>query len=236
MAKEADTGESAPTARARSEHAARIFLRPTASSLPLGFLALGGATLVLSGLQLGWIALPETNYVAFVLIAFAFPLQLLAAIFGFLGRDTVAATGMGVLAGSWLVIGLVTYASAPGSTSGALGTFLIFAGAALLIPAVGASLGKLVPALVLLTAALRFGLTGLYELTGSPGMQSTAGIVGLILLVIAFYAALALEIEGVQRKTLLPVLRRGEGKASIEGNLDDQLARIEREAGVREQL
>jgi uncharacterized protein len=36
-----------------------------------------------------------------VLIAFAFPLQMLALIFGFLGRDTVAATGFGVQGGTW---------------------------------------------------------------------------------------------------------------------------------------
>jgi hypothetical protein len=35
---------------------ARIVLRPIASPLPLGFLALAGGTLLLSGLQLGWLA------------------------------------------------------------------------------------------------------------------------------------------------------------------------------------
>lgn len=224
------------TGGARREEVARIFLRPIASPLPLGFLALGGATLVLSGSQLGWIPPSETKYVAFALMAFAFPLQLLSSIFGFLARDAVASTGMGILAGSWLVTGLVKYASRPGSTSAALGTFLVFAGAALLIPAIGAAFGKLVPALVLLTAGLRFLLTGVYQLTANTGVGSAAGIVGLILLAIAFYAALALEIEGVRRKTVLPVLRVGEGRASVEGSLDDQLARVEREAGVREQL
>ncbi len=236
MTKGPDTDGAAVARRERGADMAWIFLRPIASPLSLGFLALGGATLVLSGTQLGWIPLSETKYVAFALIGFAFPLQLLAAIFGFLARDPVAATGMGVLAGSWLVIGLVKYASAPGSTSSALGTFLIFAGAALFVPAIGASFGKLVPALVLLTAALRFLLTGLYQLTANTGVQSTAGIVGLALLGIALYAALALEIEDVRRKTVLPLLRRGAGKASVEGNTDDQLERVEREAGVREQL
>lgn len=212
----------------------QIFLRPIATPLALGFLALGGATLVLSGTQLGWFPPSETTHVAFVLMSFAFPLQLLAAIFGFLARDPVAGTGMGVLAGSWLVIGLVKYASAPGSTSSVLGVFLVFAGAALVIPAIGTAFGKLIPALVLLTAGLRFLLTGVYQLTANTGMQYAAGVVGLILLGIAFYAALALEIEGVRRKTVLPVPRAG--KAAVEGNLEDQLEWIEREAGVREQL
>jgi hypothetical protein len=34
----------------------------------------------------------------------------------------------------------------------------------------------------------------------------------------------------------VPVLRRGSGRTSLEGGIDDQLDRIEREAGVREQL
>ena len=230
-----DVGQSADR-RGLEGAEARILLRPIASPLALGFLALGGATVVLSGQQLGWIPAREAEYVAFALMAFGFPLQLLAAVFGFLARDAVAATGMGVLAGSWLVVGLVTYASPPGSTSAALGTFLLFAGAALLVPAAGAALGKLVPALVLLTAAVRFALTGAYQLTGGPGWQGAAGVVGLVLLGIAFYAALALEIEGIKRKTVLPVLRRGEGRSAVEGDLGDQLRSVENEAGVREQL
>lgn len=214
----------------------RIFLRPIATPLALGFLALGGVTLVLSGLQLGWFAPQESMYVALALISFGFPLQLLASIFGFLSRDPAAATGMGILASSWLTIGLIKLNSNPTQTSAVLGVFLIFAGGALLIPTVGAAFGKLVPTIVLLTAALRFFITGIYQLTADTGVQQAAGIVGLVLMGVAFYAALALEIEDVRRKTVLPVLRLGMGKESMEGNMEDQLTRIEREAGVREQL
>jgi succinate-acetate transporter protein len=143
---------------------------------------------------------------------------------------------MGILAASWLTTGLVKLNSAPGQTSAVLGVFLVFVGAALLIPATGATFGKLVPAIVLLTAAIRFFITGIYQLTANPDVQYAAGVVGLVLLGAAFYAALALEIEDVRRKTVLPVLRLGLGKASVEGNIEDQLERIEREAGVREQL
>lgn len=214
----------------------RIFLRPIATPLALGFLALGGATLALSGLQLGWFAPQESTYVALALMAFGAPLQLLASIFGFLARDPAAATGMGILAASWLTIGLVKLNSAPAATSAALGVLLVFAGAALLIPAIGAAFGKLVPALVLFLAAARFFVTGIYQLTANLDVQYAAGVLGLVLLGAAFYAALALEIEDVRRKTVLPVFRLGMGKASVEGNMDDQLERVEREAGVREQL
>jgi succinate-acetate transporter protein len=214
----------------------RVFLRPIASPLALGFLALGGATLVLSGFQLGWFAPRESMYVALALMAFGAPLQLLSSIFGFLARDPVAATGMGILAASWFTVGLVKLNAAPAATSAVLGVFLVFAGAALLVPAIGAAFGKLVPAVVLATAAVRFLLTGLYQLSANPGLQYAAGIVGLVLIGVAFYAALALAIEDVRRKTVLPVLRVGAGKVSIEGGATDQVEGVEHEAGVREQL
>src|SRR4051812_15888287 len=80
----------------RVEQATRIILRPLANPLPLGFLALGAGTLVVAGRQLDWLGATEGRHVALILLAFVFPLQLIAALFGFLARDVVAATGMGL--------------------------------------------------------------------------------------------------------------------------------------------
>ena len=239
MTHEQNIGDAKAPARCGTnpeKDSTRISLRPIASPLALGFLALGGTTLVLSGLQLGWFAPQESSYVALAMMTFGAPLQLLSSIFGFLARDPAAATGMGVLAASWLTIGLVKLNSAPAATSTVLGVFLVFAGSALLVPAVGAAFGKLVPAIVLLTAAARFFLTGLYQLSANPNLQYAAGIVGLVLLGIAFYAALALTIEDVRRKTVLPLLRVGAGKKAVQGGAEDQGEGVGREAGVREQL
>ena len=239
MTDERNIGDARAAARYGTdseEGATRIFLRPIASPLALGFLALGGATLVLSGLQLGWFAPQESYYVALAMMTFGAPLQLLSSIFGFLARDPAAATGMGVLAASWLTIGLVKLDSAPAATSTVLGVFLVFMSAALLVPAIGAAFGKLVPAIVLLTAAARFFLTGLYQLSANPSLQYADGIVGLVLLGVAFYAALALTIEDTRRKTVLPVLRLGVGKKAVEGSVEDQIEGVGHEAGVREQL
>ena len=218
------------------EHAARIVLRPIGNPLPLGFLALAGGTLLVSGLQLGWLQQEEGQQVALILLAFVFPLQLVASIFGFLARDVVAGTGMGVLAGTWLSIGLIQLTSPPGSTSDPLGMFLLLAAVAMLVPAAASATGKLVPALVLVTTAARFATTGLYEITASATWQDVAGIVGLVLCAFAVYAALAMALEDAKRKTVLPLGRRSFGAESVGGNLHEQLERIEREAGVREQL
>lgn len=181
----------------------RIYLRPIGNPLPLGFLALAGATLLVSGLQLGWLDPAQGKDVALVLIAFVFPLQLTTCVFGFLGRDIVAGTGMGI---------------------DALGLFLLIAGVAMLVPATAAESGKLVAMAVLSTTAVRFACTGIYELTASGTWKDIAGIVGLVLLAVAVYAALAIALEEARRRTLLPTGRRGAGRDVVH------------EPGVRPQL
>ncbi|MER7341786.1 hypothetical protein ABT403_28615 [Streptomyces sp. NPDC000075] len=69
-------------------------LRPLGTPLPIGFLGLAAAAFVVSAVQLGWIPPHERHAVALVLVAFAFPLQLLAALIGFRVRDTAFATAM----------------------------------------------------------------------------------------------------------------------------------------------
>lgn len=214
---------------------ARIMLRPLGNPLPLGFLALAVATLLLSARQLNWIDSSERSSVALILLAFVAPLQLLASILGFLARDVVAGTAMAVLSGTWLSVALVTLAS-PRLTNDALGIFLLAIAGAMLIPAAAAISGKLVPAAVLATTALRFLATGIYELNGDDGWRIAAGIIGLALAAIAAYAALALTLEDARRGTVLPLGRRGPGRESLTRDFQAQLGRIEREAGIREQL
>jgi uncharacterized protein len=199
----------------------RIMLRPLGNPLPLGFIALAGGTLLVSGLQLKWLEPAEGTQVALVLIAFVFPLQLVASVLGFLARDVVAGTGMGILSGTWLSIALVTLTGQPGATSDALGLFLLLAAVAMLVPAAAAAAGKLVATAVLATTSLRFATTGLYQLTASDGWKATAGAVGLLLCALALYAALAMALEDALGRAVLPLGRR----AAIDG-----------EPGIRDQL
>ena len=213
----------------------RITLRPVANPLPLGFLALAGGTLLLSSLQLGWVESRESHTLGLLIIAFVVPLQFLTAIFGFLARDVVAGTGLAILSGTWLSIGLVTLTGAPGSTSDALGMLLMLSAAAMLVPAAAAT-GKLVAAAVLTTTALRCFVTALYQLTGSGAWKTTAGVVGLALCALAVYTALAMALEESHRRTVLPLLRRRVGAGAIDADLGSQIRDIEHEAGVRAQL
>ena len=113
---------------------------------------------------------------------------------------------------------------------------LFFVSAALLVPTCAAALGKVAAAIVLFAASVRFALTGIYEYVGGTGWEHVSGWWGIGLAAFALYAALAFEVEDTRRKTVLPVWRRGFGKAALAGGLGAELERIEHEAGVREQL
>lgn len=227
---------SAPTPPFEPRTATRVFLRPIANPFALGFLGLAGATVTVSGTELGWIPPAEIHQAAAVVLVFAPLLQTIACVFGFLGRDAVAATGMGVLAGAWACVGVVLLVAPPGATSHALGTFLFAAAAGLLVTAGTAAQTKLVPALVILTTALRFCVTAVYQLTGSEAWQDAAGYTGLVLGFLAVYAAASLETEDIRRRTVLPTLRRARGRAVMEGDLEAQIEKLANEAGIREQL
>jgi succinate-acetate transporter protein len=64
----------------------------------------------------------------------------------------------------------------------------------------------LVPFAVLSTTAVRFALTGVYELTAGHGWMTAAGVVGLALCVIAVFAALAMALEDVLEPGVRPQL------------------------------
>jgi uncharacterized protein len=206
----------------QQEPATHVVLRPLATPLPLGFLALVLATVAFSAVQLGWVPPSEGRVAALTALVATVPLQLLAAVMGFLARDPVAATGMGVLTGTWAVVGITTVTSPPGAVSDGLGVVLVVAAICMLVPAVSAG-SKLVPAAVMALAGVRFAVTGAYQLTGSAGWRSAAGWVGLALAVVALYAALALELEGSHRRTILPLGRRGATSISDDPGVRPQL-------------
>lgn len=223
------------TARHWPATQARVVLRPIATALPLGFLALGVATLSFASVQLKWIPASEGHTVALGVLVLTVPLQLVASVMGFLARDPVAATGMGILSGTWGAVGLATLTATPGKASAGLGVVLLCAAACLLVPATAAR-SKLVPACVIALSAARFAVTGVAEIDGGRGWMQAAGWVGVVLAALAFYAALALELEGTQSRTVLPLGRSGAAEAAVTGDLETQVRGVANEPGVRLQL
>lgn len=216
--------------------ATRVFLRPIANPLSLGFLGVFVGTLALSALQLSWISVTQSHTLAEAILVVTVPLQLVACVFGFLGRDMVAATGMGLQAGIWAMVGLNLVLARPGATSPGLAFILVVGAAAVCMPGVGGLRGKALAAGVLLTTAARWAATGAYEFSGSSVAETVAGVVGVALAVIALYASLAFELEDQQRRTVLPTFRSGKGEVAMQRDLAAQVDRVANEAGVRAQL
>jgi succinate-acetate transporter protein len=216
---------SAPTAR-RTE----VVLRPIGNPLPLGLAGLVIASLILSGLDLGWVPIAQSKVIGIVLLTGAVPLQLLACAFALPARDGAAATSMGLLCVSWISMGVVRLLSVPGSTSDPLGLVLLATGTLLAGAALAQAAGKPLAGLALGLAAARLILSALYELTHAGGWQTVSGIVGLAVVATTAYLVIALQMEDAQDRPVLPTFRRG--RAELSGHADGAV----REAGVRPQL
>ncbi len=229
-------GADASGARRDAIGPVRITLRPIANPFALGFVGLAVATIIASGIELDWVRTFETHSAAVLILAFAPVLQILSSVVGFLARDAVAATGMGVLGATWLAVGLSLLLGAPGTHNHALGLLLFVAATAITFSALTAAQTKLVPAIVMALAAVRFVLTGAYELGNGTGWGHAAGWTGVALCVVALYGALSLEVEDIKHRTVLPTLRHGKGREVLEGDLAEQVEQVEHEAGVRAQL
>ena len=235
QAGEGDARAGAPAAAANAA-VTRIILRPLATPLPLGFLGLFLATMLVAGLQLGWVPTSQQTVLAIGVLVFTVPVQFIACIYGFLVRDLVAGTGMGLLAGSWGTVGIVLLLSHPGSRSAGLAWMLVLAGFTLAVPAVAALQTKLLAGAVNMMTAVRFWVTAVYEWGAPHAWETAAGAVGIALAALAVYAALAFEVEDQRRETVLPTFRRGAGTLAMTGDLTDQVSRAHHEAGVRKQL
>lgn len=210
----------------------QVVLRPVGPPLTVGLSGLGIASLVESGLALGWIASSQAREVGVVLIAVPFVLQLLACVFCYLARDGAAGAAVGVLSTTWLSIGVLHLISGGVERGGALGLLLFAAGFALAVSASSVSRANRLAGLVFLLAALRFALAGIYDV-GAPGAWShAAAVLGLVVSGAAAYAVLAFELEGQQRRPVLPTFRRGRGRIAA-GESSDALEAVAREPGVR---
>jgi len=130
--------EARTDSQSKVEAATRIVLRPIASPLPLAFFAFGVGSVLQSASQFGFIPQEETRNLALVFGTFVFPLQAIAAVFAFYGRETLGATALGLISFSWLSTAIVTYVAYPSQTSVTLGILsLVLAVMLLLLGVVG---------------------------------------------------------------------------------------------------
>ena len=170
------------------------------------------------------------------LVAFCFPLHLLAATLAFLGRDAVAGLASGILAGVWLVAGIEMLMGGTGDEGSGLGLFYAMAAVLLLVPAAGVALSKVMPAVVIVAISVRFLLTGLYGLTGIDGFELAAGLTSPAVALLSLYVGLGLALEDSKRRVVLPLGRRDAGREALERAPMEGIGGAERDAGVRHHL
>ena len=80
---------------------------------------------------------------------------------------------------------------------------------------------------------------GIRRILASPytrALQTAAGVVAMLVVVVSVYGGLALLLEDTRGHLVLLTGRRGRARASLEGGLGAQLESLESEAGVRNQL
>ncbi len=229
-------GAKREDAQSKIEDRTRIMLRPMASPLPLGFFAFGVGSLLLSADQLGLIPAGESQILAFLFGLFVFPLQALAGVLAFFGREPLGATALGMISGSWLATSVIVYTSPPGATTITFGLFQIMLALILLLLGIVGLGGKPLISAIILFATIRYTTNGLYELTALSWTQYVSGVMGCAVFAVALYGGLALALEDAKHRPVLPFGRRGEALEAVEGNLGDQVGPIEKEAGVRKQL
>ncbi|HLH13806.1 MAG TPA: hypothetical protein VKV16_03380 [Solirubrobacteraceae bacterium] len=214
--------------------AVTVVLRPLGSPLTVGLSGLGIASLVESGLALGWVPSTQARGVGVVLISVPFVLQLLACVFSYLARDGAAGAAVGVLSTTWLGTGVLHVIGGAGTRSGPLGLLLLAAAFAIAVSATSVSAANSLAGAVFFLAAVRFCLAGVYNVGGATAWNHAAGVVGLLVSATVAYAVLAFELEGQRRRALLPTFRRGHGLSPARIDPREQLDTLAHEPGVRQ--
>ena len=189
-----------------------------------------------AALDAGWVKETQGHSIGLLLAGFVAPLELVATIFAFLARDTVAAATLGLFAGSWFVGGLAAMQAKPGQLDPAVGYFLLAFTVVVVLLAVAALLGKPFIAVLLLISAVRGLLSAIHQLGGGAIWNHAAGWVALVIFCVAMYGGIAFLLEDALGRTILPLGRRGGSREAMEGSLSDQLRGLEDEAGVRHTL
>jgi uncharacterized protein len=153
-----------------------VVLRAYASPLPLGLFAFAVGNVLLAVAHLGGFGPEDTRTTMVMLATFIALPQLLAAVLGFLTREPLVATLLGLLAVTWPT-DVVVQEYTGQATNGPRGVlFLALAGVLLLMSLPGFTAKPLFSALVVVAAA-RFVAGGLYDLTASSGWMHVSGAV-----------------------------------------------------------
>ncbi len=158
------------------------------SPLPLSFLGVALASGTFGVVDLRWVPVPALAVAALVAVLATAPLQVLAGLVALAQGDAPGALGALLLGVCWAVTG-ATFLVPAGEHSSGRGVFLVVACVATAVPVIAGSSRPVIAGVVALSG-LRFGVSGVAELTGGSSWLEASGILSLALAVIALAAAL----------------------------------------------
>ena len=219
-----------------AETPVQISLRPYASSIPLASFAFGVGNVLYSAFLLHWIPASEARLVGLMLLVFVAPLELGPSVMAFLARDAGGATAFAIFGAAWVIEGLALLRGAPPPKSPATGVFALCLAMCLVMLTIVTFKGKPLLGVVLLVAIVRTAGAATIAFTAKPWATPATAWCGLLLAALAFYSGVAFLEEDVTQRLSPLTFRTGEARAAMEGELKDQVATIEKEAGVRKQL
>ncbi len=214
----------------------QIVLRPYASSIPLASFAFGVGNVLYSALLLHWIPAAESRQVGLMLLAFVAPLELGPSLMAFLARDAGGATTFAIFGAAWVIQGMTLLGGPQTPVSPASGAFLLCLALCLAMLSAVTFRGKPLLGAVLVIAMLRTSVGATAALGGPVWATKATAWCGLLLALLAFYSAVAFLEEDVTQRLSPLTFRTGEARSALEGELKDQISKIEKEAGVRKQL
>ena len=171
---------------------------PGATPIPITFLGLTIATTLYAGFETRILPKADFHTIGWLVLAIPVPLQLVPAVWGLIRGELATATASSVLGATWLALALATITGpvgAPGPSKAE--SLFLFATAAALVVSIATELvaARFVAAVVLLTAACRFALTGVSGLTHTQGWATTAGVAGFVLAGVALAGAFVVELR-----------------------------------------
>src|SRR4051812_16912844 len=166
-----------------------------------------------------WVKPEAWRSLGLLIAAFVTPLELIATIFAFLARDTVAAAALGLFSASWLVGGLLTMNAKAGILDPGFGYFLLAFTIVIVLLGAAAFLGKPLIGTLLIVSSVRGVLVATTQLGGGAGWTRAAGWLALAIFCIAMYGGLAFLLEESLGRAVLPIGRRGGSREAMEGGL-----------------
>ena len=194
---------------------AQISLQPVAAPSVLGLFALAGATFIVAAHLAGWYGNPSTPEYLFPFAAlFGGLAQLLAAMWAFRARDTLATAIHGTWGSFWLAYGVlyllvaVGTLTTPASSSG-LGYWFIALAAITWVAAIAALAENVGLALVLVALAGGATCSAVGLLINVSAWRTTGAWFFVVAAVLAWYVASAMLLESTFRRVVLPIGKIG---------------------------